>query len=313
MPDTDADVTTTAAPPAPRLADLAVDLLAPRRVEVAREGEPDDPADDLAEDDAETERLRSRLRTASRGRTRPAAAQARRRALGELTAHADRVRRRRAGQQVGHGRVPALLDQVVDAIESSSGSGHRTAAGPHRSPIGLSAAALVADIERHVGGGPRRELVSRCWAWVRSGPADAQVLAGWVSRAHAVIDPPRPVELAAPCPQCGVAVVHTPDDSGERVRRPALAIDRVSGTVSCCGCRASWGPDLWEFLARVLDDQARALRAEQAAVLLAQQGGSLDDPRHQVEQPGRHRRRVRQRGGGLTSTGLVVDHAQREG
>ena len=153
--------------------------------------------------------------------------------------------------------VPALLDLVADAVESSTGTGHRSSRGTSRSPIGLSAADLLSDIEAVVGRGPRSWLVRRAWRWVHTHSADphaVDTLAGWVSRAREVVEPPRPLRLAAPCPACGRAVVMV-EDGGERVRRPALEVDRASMWARCLACPARWSPAHLVHLAAVLDQQ----------------------------------------------------------
>lgn len=154
-------------------------------------------------------------------------------------------------------RVPALLDLVCEAVESSSGTGHRSSRGALRSPIGLSAADLLADVESVVGRGPRSWLVRRVWRWVHAHAADpdtVSTLAGWVSRAREVVEPPRPLRLAAPCPRCGRAVVHV-EDAGEQVRRPALEVDRSTGWARCLMCHETWSPAHLVHLAAVLDQQ----------------------------------------------------------
>lgn len=292
---------------------LAVELLNPRRHDLERDQL--DQVEALAEydaaDHARERRLRERHTAALRRPRQPAQAT---RALGDLMAHRRAAAARRARVAAREAMVPSLLDQVVEAIESSSGSGHRTAAGAHRSPIGLAAAALVGDVERVVGHGPRRRLCAAVWAWVRAGLGPDTVdgttaqLAAWVARAHAVVDPPRPVELAAACPQCRARTVRTPDDAGEAVRRPALEIDRVSGMVTCARCRAQWGPELWEFLARVLADDPGPVGGDGADL----EGAVVSDPTPLVGT-----RRVRRRGvagsADLTPATGSGDHPAREG
>lgn len=154
-------------------------------------------------------------------------------------------------------RVPALLDLVCDAVESSTGTGHRSSRGTSRSPIGLSAADLLGEVEDVVGRGPRSWLVRRVWRWVHAHTADpdaVDTLAVWVARAREVVEPPRPMRLAAPCPACRVAVVHV-EDGGERVRRPALEVDRSTGWARCLACPARWSPAHLVHLAAVLDQQ----------------------------------------------------------
>lgn len=245
----------TVAPPAldrPTLLDHARALLTAQTRDLVREA----PASD-DEDRATTAHLRARYLALSRDGQ---AAQARN-TLSALIAHetARQARARALLDTLGH--VPSLLEQVCDAVESSSGTGHRSSSGPHRAAIGLSAADLIGVIEREVGKGPRIALPSRVWAWVRahhSDPDAVDTVEEWVRAARAVVDPPRPVGLVAACPRCRRRVVHV-EDAGERVRRPALQIDRVSGTARCIGpgCGAVWGPDYLAHLAAVLEQQQR--------------------------------------------------------
>lgn len=240
----------------PTLLELAGELLLGRTHDLDRD--PDD--EDAREALAITARLRDRHAALLRA-GQPAQA---RRVLARLIDHERRRQARAAASLLRHGAVPSLLDQVREAVTSSSGNGHRGSAGPHRSPIGLSAAELLGAIEREVGHRYTGPLDRDVWAWVNghtAAPWAVDTMAGWVSRARAVVDPPRPVSLAAACPQCGRSVVHV-EDSGERVRRAALQVDRTTGTAACIapGCDAVWTPDRWAFLAAVLEQQTREER-----------------------------------------------------
>lgn len=157
-----------------------------------------------------------------------------------------------------YGRVPSLLDQVRDAVESSRGTGARAGAGHHRAPIGLSAVDVLADIESRCGRGPAHLLTRRVWAWVRvhdGDPAAVVVLDGWTAHARAVVDPPRPIGLrTARCPHCRARSVRVLD-GGEWVRRPALMVDRDAQRAVCGRCGTEWGADRLALLAAVLEQQ----------------------------------------------------------
>jgi hypothetical protein len=57
------------------------------------------------------------------------------------------------------------------------------------------------------------------------------------------------VFLRVPCPQCGAQFAYRAHDGGEQVRVRAL---RVSETgCQCAACGAFWGPELFEWLARL--------------------------------------------------------------
>lgn len=253
-------------------ADLVAALVNPGVRDLPREVDAGELADQLRHHASEVARLRMAHADLLR---RGLAAQARK-ALARMIDH----ERRR--QQLDHAitrttaPVPSLLDQVVDAIESSSGTGGRTRSHAHRSPIGLAAAALIGDIEatvgQVVGHGPRALLARRCWAWVtatREAPGTAATLADWVARARQVVEPSRPVDLAAPCPACGESVSWLPDDSGQVVRRAALQVDRGTGWARCTArpggrpCGATWSPGVLVHLATVLESERVARLGEQ--------------------------------------------------
>lgn len=77
-------------------------------------------------------------------------------------------------------------------------------------------------------------------------------LARWVQAIQALLDPPKHLYLAAPCPQCDTSMVWRHDDStGEDVQRPALQVDGKEGC-ACLNCGAHWPPSHFEHLASVL-------------------------------------------------------------
>lgn len=264
----------------PGAVDLAARLLNPAVVDLARDRvDPDDPADPAGGTGAmadqvtrhalEVERLRARHADLLRS-GRPAQA---RRALAALIDHERRRRQLVEATTRTSAPVPSLLDRVMDAIESSSGTGGRTRSYGQRSPIGLGAAALVADIEAVVGGGPRTQLPRRTWGWAvrhAADPRTAETLTGWLDRALAAVEPSRPVDLAAPCPACGQRFAWLPDDTGQVVRTAALRVDRDSGWARCVArplgnaCRASWSPGQLTLLAQVIEQQRLAAEREAA-------------------------------------------------
>lgn len=239
----------------PPLLDSARALLESQTLDLTRDApDPDPPADEVAE--RHLTRLRAQHAEHQRARRWAQA----RNVLARLIEYETNRRAAADATRTRHGTVPSLLEQVCDAVQSSRGNGHRASGGAHRAAIGLTAAELVGSIERAVGGGPRDQLTRRVWAWVRGHAADdaaAWTMAEWLDRARDVVSPPRPVGLVAACPECGRRVVYV-DDSGERVRRPALQVDRATGWARCTapGCRAAWSPQRLQLLARVLEQQA---------------------------------------------------------
>ena len=78
----------------------------------------------------------------------------------------------------------------------------------------------------------------------------ASTIEGWVVEARQIIDPPRRMSVAAPCPECGKSVVYRPDSGGDVVRQPALQIG--ADGCQCQHCRTMWHPESYRLLAKVL-------------------------------------------------------------
>lgn len=170
-------------------------------------------------------------------------------------------------QRAAHeAEVPSLLDQVREAVESSSGGG-TSSAGPNRSPIGLGAAELLHTIERYTAA-PRDIYLPahvQAWAAARGGvpgvddvtPA-AQHAEQWVEQARAILTPPKRWTHPGACPACGKTTAYVADETGQQVRRPALELNRADASARCLRCGATWkGEGQLRSLARVLEDEAR--------------------------------------------------------
>jgi hypothetical protein len=215
-------------------------------------------------------------------RTRHAAQRRRRDRAGMRRTLSALIARERLHQAAARGRetreadVPSLLDQLHDAVWSTQGGGG-AAAGVHRWHYGVDAAELLAEIRRAVAARPHDPLPLRVrsWAslaghWRTTAPQrllDAAVAAeSWVRSARDVLNPRRRMTAVGACPDCGVAVVHQADDTGDTVRRPALEIDVSSGWARCLahGCGATWSPERLPLLASVLEQQAGEREATQA-------------------------------------------------
>jgi hypothetical protein len=266
----------------PRLdaVDLAAQLLNPGARELPREIEGGELAQQAAHHSAQVAQLRHQHADLLRRRMGPQA----RRVLARMLDHERRRVRAERALAVATAGVPSLLDQVIDAIESSSGTGGRTRSHAHRSPIGLAAAQLVGDIEAVVGHGPREQLARRAWGWAvrhSATPRARAHLGDWLSRARQVVEPARPVDLAAPCPACGESVSWAADDTGQVVRRAALQIDRTTGTARCTArphgrpCGATWSSGALTFLANLLEAQAAQLAREVEHQREAQPGAAV--------------------------------------
>lgn len=72
----------------------------------------------------------------------------------------------------------------------------------------------------------------------------------WVTAIGELMNPTPKWTLPNPCPACGRAIVYRRDSGGELVRQPALKIG-VNGC-TCQHCHATWAPERFVFLARVL-------------------------------------------------------------
>lgn len=72
----------------------------------------------------------------------------------------------------------------------------------------------------------------------------------WTLAIQELMNPTPKWSLPNPCPACGRAIVYRRDAGGELVRQPALKLG-VDGC-HCQHCRATWAPDKFVFLARVL-------------------------------------------------------------
>lgn len=192
-----------------------------------------------------------------------------------LTARIEARTRARAARTAP---IAPLLDQLIDEIPASGGSGGAPSAGAHRSILALPAAELVADIERTVRWGRRahsdgRPLATtlrdqiRAWAtrsghWRTTAPTyllHATIRAEtWVTTGRTLLNPIRRLTPRGACPACGRTIAHVRDDAGDTVRRPALEVVVGSDGRSyarCLSCGTHWPPERLQLLADVLEHQ----------------------------------------------------------
>ncbi|MFD1238202.1 hypothetical protein ACFQ34_33410, partial [Pseudonocardia benzenivorans] len=152
--------------------------------------------------------------------------------------------------------LPPLLDQLLEAVHSSTSTGGPAGAGAHRSPIGLDAAQLLGDIRRTLGARPGDDLAARLRVWAPTDPDTAADQAErWVADGRALLNPRRTLEAKAPCPVCGNRHVWALDPAtGERVRRAALQIDYATGSARCIApsCTGYWPRERIDLLVAVL-------------------------------------------------------------
>lgn len=77
-------------------------------------------------------------------------------------------------------------------------------------------------------------------------------LTNWTERIEALLDPEHIKHISAACPACGTKTIYRNDSTGERVRQPALQLVTNLGC-TCNACGATWSPQLYMHLCRLLD------------------------------------------------------------
>lgn len=172
--------------------------------------------------------------------------------------HAEAIEARRVIET----SLPSLLDQVLDAVESSTSTGGAPSVGASRSPIGLAASALIHEIERTVGWQRDQPLADVVRAWAYSEAVD--LIEQWAVTARGIVEPSRTAEARAACPVCGNRWVWAIED-GERVRRAAISINLSAGIAVCLvqACGTTWDRAHFPLLAAALmqDVDERKARA----------------------------------------------------
>jgi hypothetical protein len=131
-----------------------------------------------------------------------------------------------------------------------------------RSPCHIGMLDLIVDIDAPVGAwepGAKgtvdrlHQLAGRGWR-----PQDCPVIDGytaqlqrWVVAAAELLGPEPRVYLRQPCPSCGARHAYRRGGgAGEHVRAPALRVSEIG--CRCGACGASWDPDQFHWLARLL-------------------------------------------------------------
>lgn len=77
------------------------------------------------------------------------------------------------------------------------------------------------------------------------------VLKSWTVDIDRLFNPVHVKHVSAPCPNCNATHTYRPDNAGETVRVPALELI-VSTGCRCLVCKASWTPDKYLFLCKLL-------------------------------------------------------------
>lgn len=178
-----------------------------------------------------------------------------------------------------------LLDWLHNAITSDTGgSGGSGKAARERTPLDIGAFALyeridgrvrswMLDLGGRVGKGLTPTDILRSWyvLWNVQPHTDhlvaayASILEGWEESVKDILDPPKRIEITAPCPVCGqewvnIGLRDDPDDI-ERVR-VLVAVERADITESyamCKACSKVWlGVPQMRWLRIAIDDAEAA-------------------------------------------------------
>ena len=162
------------------------------------------------------------------------------------------------------GRVltgPSLYRQLQDDLAGQKGSSKTPAKS--QPPIWLDNADLLMNIDRTTRGwipkrrGTTPELLHNLAeaAWRPQDTARisgmAAAVAQWCDQIVALLNPQSVKTIEAACPTCGKKTVYRKDTAGDVVRQPALRVITAVGC-SCQACGASWTPDRYLFLCRLL-------------------------------------------------------------
>lgn len=183
-----------------------------------------------------------------------------------MTEAGTRHRDRRAALRAELTATPSLLEQLIEAVHSTSGTGNGSR-GVHRSPLNTAAVELLHDIRRSIGTDdtdPTTPLLT--WAYTVTIDTDqaAAHAERWLDTARDILDPNRRIEAKAACPLCHTRHVWI-TEGHERIRRAAIQINLTTRTARCIapGCTGHWDRDHIDLLARVLEqdinERTRAL------------------------------------------------------
>lgn len=186
---------------------------------------------------------------------------------------------------------PPLLDWLRDAIANSMGGSGGGKQARERTPMDVGAFTLYEDIDGRVrswvndlGGKPGKDLtptqILRSWyvLWNVGNPSErmvaayAHILEGWVQAVNDILDPPKRIEITAPCPVCGQEWINVglkladgSDDPNDLERVHVLiAVERESIHESFAMCRACdrvWTGTGEMRLLRIAIDDAEAAKA----------------------------------------------------
>ncbi|GAA1051359.1 DUF7341 domain-containing protein [Arthrobacter russicus] len=147
----------------------------------------------------------------------------------------------------------SLLDQLRGEI-SSSGNRSGVGANRYKVPLALDVLDLYQSIARtaqdlkaaeapHAKTTGTIESIIQAWAAATTrNEAAERIVSKWCEQIHALINPPKKIEINAPCPQCGNR--HTMNEAGDI----NLALVATNGVVRCSACLTEWtGAQLWNL------------------------------------------------------------------
>lgn len=170
--------------------------------------------------------------------------------------------------------APSLYDTLVSEIPAAKNSGekYRCGVASSRPLVWCDAVDLRTTIDETVRGWARRRTTKlpadgkfrsstpellRAVAAHRYRPQDvdtvadrAAVVGSWSVQINGLLEPERVKTISAACPACGTRTVYR-EYAGETVRQAALQIVGTAGC-TCLACSASWAPDQYLFLCRLL-------------------------------------------------------------
>ena len=187
---------------------------------------------------------------------------------------------------------PPLLDWLHDAIVSNMGGSGGGRQARERTPMAVGAFTLYEDIDGRVrswmveeGAKPGKDLtptqILRSWytLWVGHNPTDhlrdaySNIMEGWADAIRDQLDPPKKIEITAPCPICrqewiniGLKLADGSDDPDDVERvRVLVAVERENINESYAMCRACekvWLGVLNMRWLRIAIDDAEAAKVE---------------------------------------------------
>ena len=158
-------------------------------------------------------------------------------------------------------QAPSLYEQLQSDLAGSQGDSRTPAKS--LPPLWIDAVELLKDIDgkaRTWTGRKANTTPDRLFTLINKTfrPQDtkhvnqmATTVDGWCEAICNLLNPESVKHINAPCPSCGRAWVYRRDSAGETVRQPSLKVVTNIGAM-CQHCEASWAPDRYMFLCRLL-------------------------------------------------------------